>query len=870
MKYDEWVVPLAHAFKSKTSLIRTVFSLLSGFIFAGITVGFEKEWILFQNSQTVGEKDRLFKKDLGFYLFELPFLRLLMGWLFGGLIVLIIVAFMAHYINGSIALERAKRHISTVAKVHLSILLALAGLVKAGQYYYDRFALVTSTRGAVDGATYTDVNAQLPATRLLIFVAVIASILFIVNVYRKGVVLPLVALSLWLVVSIVVGSIYPLVIQTFVVKPSRNTKEAVFAKRNIEATRAAFELDSVEPTKVDFSQGITSETAQEVKDVLSNTLLWDESSFEPWSQQKRGEQIYEFKLADRDRYEVDGRIIPAFVSARELVATEKLPDRSWQSRHITYSHGFGAVIAGASQVAASGEPKYLVSDLPDDSESKVTKEVELKTSDARIYFGEGLEDFVFVGSSKAEQTPTKDEVDIKNLGGVKVDSFLRKASFALRFSDYNILIANTVTDESKIVFQRDPAARVKEIAPFLDIDSNPYPVVTNGEVVWVVDAYTSSDQFPYSQFVDTDNLSASNSLNKKLNYVRNSVKATVNARTGAVALYVVDKKDPLIKAYQKAFPGLFKSASKAPQAIVDHFRYPEDLFDIQTEVYADYHVTDPAVLLKGSARWQTAPDGTSSTQVVDPTVTNTTVSGGRADKTKAQGKPLSPLYQYVKHTAMDNPEFVLTRSYVPIGGPFKMSSFISVSSDGDQYGKKRVLTFSSDGEVSAQSPTQVFGQINSNKQYSEQKTLLGQQGSSIVPGPLQIVPVANTVVYIQPIFVQGDAQGSRPVLTYVTVSVADRTVCAATINEAVDALVGGKSTCEPFSQNVKTTDEPETVKPDPKDPVDVDENSNDLTKLTDAQLVSRLTKASAAYEKAKNPLDLGALQKAADELVCLV
>lgn len=875
-KYDEWIIPIARVYRSKSTILRNLIALLIGFVFAGTTVGYYKEWLLFNNSQTVGTKDPLFKKDIGFYLFELPFIRLVLSWAFSGIVVLVIVAFCAHYVNGSLRLERGVRHVSVAAKVHLSILCALGGLIKAAQYYFDRFALVHSTRGAVDGAAYTDVNAVLPGTRLLIFVAVIASILFIVNVYRKGVVLPLVAIALWLIVSLIIGSIYPFVIQTFVVKPSRNTKEKIYTARNIEATRAAYGLEDVESTNVDFKPGLTKETAIQAKAVLKDTLLWDEFSLEPWIQQQRGEQIYEFKFADRDRYKVDGSIIPAFISARELVSSDQLPDKSWQSRHVTYSHGFGAAIANGAQVVSGNEPDYLVADLPKSvkDESAVSKNLDLNTAKARLYFGEGMEDFVFVGSNKAEQTPTTDKIDIKDLGGVKVNNVARKAAFALRFSDYNILIADTVTSKSKIVYTRDPAERIKNIAPFLDIDSNPYPVVSNGEVVWLVDAYTSSDQYPYSQYVNTDNLYAANSLNKKVNYVRNSVKATVNGRTGEVKLYIVDKKDPLIKAYSQAFPDLFTDVAKAPKDIVDHFRYPEDLFNVQTEVYSDYHITDPTVLLKGSSRWQVAPSNlTDSTDVTSVSQVTTPVQGGRADKTKSTGVPLAPLYQYIAHSSMKQPEFMLTRSFVPIRSSFKMDSFLSASSDQGNYGKMRLLTFNADADTSALSPTQMIGQINTDKELSQEITLLDQRGSQVLSGPLQIVPVGNTVVYVQPIYVQGNSKDSRPVLTYVTLSVSGRTVCAPTIDQGIDALVNGTSICVPFTQDLVDTAKPadtpattDTKKNDEKVPTD----SSDLGALTDAQLISRLSSASDAYVKAKNPLDLGALQKAADEMVALV
>ncbi|MFN8016212.1 MAG: UPF0182 family protein [Acidimicrobiia bacterium] len=865
--FDEWIIPFARTFKKRSVLIRNVAAILIGFFFSGTTVGFYKEWILFQNSQNVGIKDPQFKKDIGFYLFQLPFIRLVLSWLFLCFAILLIVSFAANYVSGEIRFEKIKRHISVKAKVHLSIICALCGLIRAVQYYFDRFALVHSTRGAVDGATYTDVNAVLPATRLLIFVAIIASILFIVNVYRKGVVLPLVAIALWVIVSLIVGNIYPLVVQNFVVKPSRNTKERPYTVRNIEATKQAYNLNNVENFNVDFKQNLDQATGELAKKTLANTLLWNKDNLAPWVQQQRGEQIYEFRNVDLDRYKIDNQVIPAYISARELVDSDSLPDKSWQSKHVTYSHGFGAAITNGVAVAKGNEPDYLVSDLPSKQEKSVQdKALELNNAKARVYFGEEMQDFVFVGSTRAEQTPTNDKVSTNELGGVKLNNIFKKAAFALRFSDYNIMIADTVTSKSKIVYVRDPKERVKTVAPFLDIDSDPYPVVSNGEINWVVDAYTTSSQYPYSQYINGDMLDGTSFSGQNINYIRNSVKAVVNARTGKVSLYIIDKTDPLIKAYRKAFPKLFIDGSKAPKDIVEHYKYPQELFDIQTKMYGDYHVSDPTVLLKGSNRWQIAPISTDPT-TVDSNQSNsgqilpttTAPKGGRADKSKSSGVPLEPLYQYIQHSKMNTPEFLLTRAFVPIRSSFKMDSFISASSDGKNYGKLRLIKFNSDNKTPTLSPTQAIGQINSDKEYSQEATLLDQRGSTIVPGNLQIIPVGNTVIYIEPIYVKGQSSDSRPVLTYVTVSVSGQTVCAPTIDQAIDALVSGTSICVPFTQQLvpdagKTPTEP----------------TNDVSKLTQDVLIEKLAKASEAYEKAKNPLDLGALQKAADEMVTIV
>ncbi len=879
--FDEWVVPVSQAFRKRPRPFHIVSTVLISLFFASSTFGFYQEWILFTNAKTFGVRDPLFNKDIGFFVFELPFLRLLSGWIFGAFVLLLIVSAVAHYINGSIALEKTRRHISTAAKIHLSVLCALAGLAKAAQYYFERFALVHSTRGAVDGAAYTDVMARLPANRFLIFVAIIASVLFLVNVYRKGIVLPLVAIALWMIVVLVVATIYPLIIQNFSVNPSRNTKERPYAERNIEATRAAYALNDVENEEIDFEQGITEENADEVKAALKDPLLWTEASFGPWVQQKRGEQTFAFTTADRDRYQVGDRTLPVFVAAREVVPPSQLPDRSWPSRHAVYTHGFGAAIASASQVITGNEPDYLVSELPTEGRENALESLRLNTNKARNYFGEGLEEYVFVGSAQEENTPLEEPLDVDELNGVGVGDFFKQAAFSLRFWDYNILITNVIKDDSQILYVRDPRERVKKLAPFLDVDSNPYPVVTNGEVIWVVDAYTSSDQYPYSQYLDTQRLSAGNSLRKNLNYVRNSVKATVSARTGEVNLYIVDDKDPIIKAYDSAFPDLFKAGDEAPEEIVKHYRYPEDIFDVQTFIYGDYHVTDPRVLLEGSARLQVAPSMFDQ-PISANTLVPAPVQGGRAERTTQTGVPLPTLYQYVAHSQMEKPEFLLTRSFVPISTTFRMDSFLSVSSDGENYGKKRVLNFKIDGDTSALSPTMMQSQIDAENEFARQKTLLDQQGAEVLLGNLQIIPVANTVVYVQPVYVKGSSEDARPVLTFVTVSVSGRTVCAPTIDQAVDALLAERSLCVPFTQNVfPTTGVIPDSTPDPDQPVIPDDQtpatttttttpSTGLDGVAEQELVQRLNQAAQRYEEAKRNVDLGAMQRAAEEMVALV
>lgn len=878
---DEFMIVPSQVFRKKPALIRGAFSLLVGAFFASSTYGYYKEWILFRNGSNTGIKDQTFNKDIAFYLFKLPFIQALLSWAFAAMVILFLVSILFLMITGGLRFESAKRHISTYGRIHLSIILFLATLVKAAQYYFDKFSLVHSTRGAIDGATYTDINAQMPALRLMMFVAIIAAILFLVNVFRKGIVLPLVAIGLWLIVGLVVGTAYPAIIQKFVVQPSRNTKEKSYASINIKATKAAYGLDNIDATDIAYEQKITADQAPAIKAALKDTQLFDEQSAAPYVQQKRGQQYYEFPTVDRDRYIVDGKTVPALVSARELVPSSRLPDKSWQSIHSIYTHGYGAAALNSASVLADSTPDYLVADLPKDQAKTdavqpATSALTLENSKARIYFGEDLSDFAFIGSEK-EQSPTDDSFDIADSTGVKVDSFLKKITFALHYSDYNIMISDVVSDKTKIVYSRDPAARVKLLAPFLDIDSDPYPVITNNEVVWVVDAYTSSDQYPNSQYLDTENLEGFNALKKRLNYVRNSVKATVNARTGEVNLYIIDKKDPIIKAYSKAFPKLFDDVANAPKDIVDHFKYPQDLFDVQSQVLADYHVSDEVTLLKSSQKWQASPEvaGSGFDGTVAP-ATTAVAKGGRADKTSASGTPLPSLYQYITHTSMKSPEFLLTRTFTPISSTFKMDAYLSASSDTGSYGKLRLLNFDSNEDESALSPTQIIGQINGDDAFSRNRTLLGQQGSSVVPGALQIIPVGNTIIYIQPQFVQGSSSDSRPVLTYVTVSISGQTVCAPSIDEAIDQLVAGIEGCVPFaavSEAPTPVDEGEdkgntsttttTTKPSST-------GGSDLSKLSDLELTNKFIEARQAYDKAKNPLDLGALQRAADQMATYV
>src|SRR5262245_9197681 len=574
-RYRHYVAPYA-------GRVRVVVSLFFAIVMGSSVSPEWKNWILFSNSVDFGVKDPQFHKDVGFYVFRLPFLQFAAGWLFAALLVILIVSAVFHYLNGGIRLQSPFQRVTPQVKVHLSVILALMALTKTVQYYLARFGLTLSARGIVDGATYTDVNAQLPAYTLLMFISVAAAVLFILNIWRRGWVFPIIAVGLWGCISIVVGTIYPAVIQRFVVQPNEFSREEKYIERNIEATRAAFGIgdEHVAIRDFDYKETLDPADVNAEQETLENVRLWDPRPIkEAFSISQEFQTYYVFGDVDMDRYKVgDEQHKPALSSVRELDPAN-LPDRTWTNQHLVYTHGYGVVSAAADEVDKDS-PNYLLKDIPPQGD--------IGLKQPAIYFGENLPGYAMVDTKVAEQEATREgtrQTRYTGDAGVSISNLVRKAAFASRFGDWNLFWSGQVTSDSRVLYVRNIKDRVRTAAPFLRFDADPYPVIVDGRILWMIDAYTTTTRYPYSQSLHPSSLPEGSDLDVSFNYMRSSVKATVDAYNGTVTFYVVDNDDPIIRAYRKAFPELFKDASEMPRGLREHWRYPEDLFRAQTEQY---------------------------------------------------------------------------------------------------------------------------------------------------------------------------------------------------------------------------------------------------------------------------------------------
>jgi hypothetical protein len=780
-RYRSYVAPYAGRVRVGVALF---FAIVMG---SGVSAQWQN-WILFSNSTDFGVKDPQFHRDIGFYVFRLPFERFAAGWTFAALLVVLIVSAVFHYLNGGIRLQSPFQRVTPQVKVHVSVLLAFMALTKTVQYYLAQFALTLSHSGFVHGASYTDVHARLPAYRLLIVISVAAAGLFIWNIWRRGWIFPIIAVGLWGFITVVVGTIYPAAIQRIKVQPNELSREQPYIKRNISATRAAFNLGEAKITTQAFTPGdkLDPQDVKAESATLDNVRVYDPArALEVFRIKDRPATFHRFNDVDVDRYAVGAeRVKPALVSVREL-DLGNLPESSWTNQHLVYTHGYGLVAAAADQV--NGDvPSYLLNGIPP------TGDLTLDPKYAGVYFGENLGGYAVVDTKVAEQeadqaTPT---TKYTAQAGVPVSSFLRKAALALRFGDWNLLVSGQVTSKSRVIYNRDVLQRVQSAAPFLKFDADPYPVLVDGRIVWMLDAYTTTNSYPYSQSIHPADVQSGSGLDTDFNYVRNSVKATVDAYDGTIHFYVVDPTDPMVRTYRRAFPGLFEDVDKMPQDLRAHWRYPEDLFRAQTEQYTQYHVTDPAEFFRKQAIWQIASDPSVASTSVSPA---TTAAGGNNDRNStlsSSGSPIEPLYLALQLPGQTSQEFVLERSFTPRRAA-NLTAFVVARSDGDNYGKLVVYDVP---DTSIQSPSQAASAIESDQFISGQFTLLGQGGSKLLRGEVQLIPIGNALLYVRPYWVEGQATQTYPRFRFVAAVAGDRAVIGYDINDAVTALVTGRET----------------------------------------------------------------------------
>ena len=781
-RYHEVVGPRA-------GLVRVAVAAMFALIAGPGASGQWSAWTLFRNHVPFESKDALFQKDLGFYVFQLPFAKFVVDWLFASLVIVAIITAVAHYLNGGIRFQTPLQKVTPQVKAHLSVLMAVLALLKAVDYYLQKYELVYSSRGVVHGAGYTDVKAQLPAMQLLLGISLIAAALLIYNIFRRGWVLPVIAVGLWAMLSVVVGAAIPAAVQRFQVQPTESTKERPYIDRNIKATKAAFGLRDVQTIDFAADNNVTNEDLAENATTIENVRLWDpapEVLGETYNRLQQIRNFYQFSDVDVDRYVVDGKVRQELISAREL-NIGGIPSASWVNQHLVYTHGYGAVMTPSSAVEPDGKPALQLKDLPPVGTPTIGQPA--------IYYGQLMGGYAIVNTKQqeidyTEANGTNHTTVYTGSGGVKIDSFVRRAALALRFGDLNPMISSFVTADSRAIYVRDIDERVRKAAPFLRFDNDPYPIVYQDRIQWIYDAYTTTSRYPYSQAADTSRLQVSSDLNANFNYVRNSVKVLIDSYTGKMTFFVVDQADPIVKAWQKAFPKLFTEGTDIDPELKAHFRYPEDLFRVQTNMFGRYHIGDAADFYNNTDAWDIAqePGAVSNVAAVGAPATNATGQPIRAREDR-----MDPYYLLMRLPAEEDEDFVMLQPFVPRSrddSVKNLSAFMVAKMDPDNYGQLEAYVMPRARTVDG--PALVNARINQDPAVSQEITLLDTAGSKVRLGNLLVIPIEQSLLYIRPLYVE--ATGTPlPQLKKVIVVFGDRVVMRDSFREAMTVLFPGST-----------------------------------------------------------------------------
>ncbi|MEY2769007.1 MAG: hypothetical protein RL359_643 [Actinomycetota bacterium] len=743
-------------------------------------------WLLFRNSTEFGVQDPQFGIDISFFAFRLPFWQTLIGWGISTLILATLASAAVHYLYGGIRPQVPQERTTVAARVQLSVLLGLIVLLKAVAYWFDRYALALKESRLITGLTYTDVNATLPAKSILAAIAVICSLLFFANIVRKSWLLPAAGTALMVGASVLIAGVYPGAVQQFQVKPSESSKEAPYIQRNIDATRDAYGIAAVEMK--DYQATVATNSGQLANDAatIANIRLMDPNVLSAtFRQLQQIKPYYSFpESLDIDRYTVNGVQRDAVVAVREL-NIEGNPSRNWINDHLVYTHGFGFVSAFGNTVDADGKPNFLVGDLPPTTG--------LGKFQPRIYFGENVPDYSIIGGPKTDTPVEFDYPDDassngqKNYtytgkGGVPMGGLFKKLLFAIQYQEQRIVLSSLINSESKILYNRSPRDRVAKVAPWLTLDGDPYPAIVDGKIQWIIDGYTTSSGYPYSQTTalgaaTTDALTTNSAAvtaqrNQNINYIRNSVKATVDAYDGTVVLYQWDEKDPVLKTWMKAFPNSVTPKSKMSKQLLEHIRYPEDMFRVQRDVLSSYHVQTAGAFYGGQDFWRVPRDPSTF-------------------GANAGAQP--PYYMTLEMPGSDKPTFTLTTPFVPRGGRENLSAFAVVDSNyGPNYGKITVLQLPRSTNIAG--PSQVASNFEAKPEVANSLSLLRQGGSDVVLGNLLTLPVGGGLLYVQPVYVRATSNtAAYPLLQKVLVSFGDVIGFDSSLKGALDQVFGGNS-----------------------------------------------------------------------------
>ena len=761
----------------------------------------------FLHGQPFGIDDPVFHREIGFYVFSLPFLRLVRGWLMGALIVTL-VGTTGIYLS-IYTIQRLKFDFARTILAHIGGLgIAILGLFAWG-YWLGIWELVFSERGVAFGASYVDMHAKLPAQWILLAIVLICIVAFLISILRRNFRWALYGIGGWLVAAIIIGGIFPSLIRRFQVQPNELALETPYIEYNIEFTREAFGLERVEEQPFPGEDTPTLNDIAQNEVTINNIRLWDHRPLKDTYNQIQSIRLYyDFHDVDVDRYVIDDEYRQVMLSARELSA-EKLTEQAqtWVNRRLQFTHGYGIVLSPVTEVTAEGLPVLLVKDIPPIGDFEIKY--------PQIYFGEKTIDYVIVKTQTEEFDYPMGDDNVyghwEGTGGVNIGNFLNRFIYSWQFGDFNILISGELTSESKILYYRNIRERIQHLAPFLKLDSDPYLVVIDGRLLWIQDAYTTTDRYPYSE-----------PISGGVNYIRNSVKAVIDAYNGEVTFYVTETEDALIQTYQAIFPTLFVPAEQMPESLRVHLRYPEDMFNIQASKYQTYHMRDARVFYNKEDLW-TVPK----------------------EIYRATEQPMEPYYIIMRLPDEEKEEFLLMLPFTPVNKNNTIG-WLAARCDGENYGT--LLAYHFPKEKLVYGPSQIENRIQQDTVITEQLALWGRGGSRVIRGNLLFIPLGKSKLYVEPVFLQAEA-GGLPELKRVIVAAGEQIAMEPTLKESLAAIFSAEvPPVEPEAEPPPTA-ELEKAEPEGKPPTPVKPESADIASL--------IGQAQQHYDKAQQSLKEG-------------
>ncbi len=723
------------------------------------------------NATPFGKVDPFFGKDVGFYIFNLPFYTLIQQHLFVSFFVAGIVSVLAYYAFGDLRLGLRRVLVNRRTGIHLSVLASVLFALKAWGYQINIWDLMYSPRGAAFGASYTDIHAQVPAFRLLMWASLGAAALSLSGIVIENLKWTGFSVVGLAVLSIVAAYAYPAFMQQFTVSPNELAYEIPFIEHNIKFTRDAFNLDLVNITHFPASENLTLADLRSVPDTTRNFRLWDYRVLkDTYTQVQEIRMYYRFNDVDIDRYIVDGEYRQVLLSPREL-DIELLPAdaRTWINLHLKYTHGYGVVMSPSSDVTGDGMPSFYFMDVPPKTRT------DLVLNRPEMYFGELTNHYIITNTKEPEFDYPRTDVEAieptfyRGLAGISLKGFMRKLAFTLRFRDYQIMVSGALTPESRLIMKRNILDRVNTVAPFFMYDSDPYLVISEGRMYWFIDGYTVSANYPYSQ----------PDPQSKVNYIRNSVKVVLDAYDGTTTFYRVDDQDPIVNTYSKIFPQLLTPMSEMPEGLRAHIRYPEDLFSIQSRVLLTYHMTDPQMFYNKEDYWEIPKE-----------------IYGNAERT------VEPYYIALHLPGEETPEYLLMSPFTPRGKP-NMTAWLGVRCEPERYGEMVLFQLPKDKLVPG--PMQVESMISQNPAIAEATTLWGQVGSQVIRGNLLTIPVKDSLLYIEPLYIQAE-RVKIPELKRVLMYYGGRVVMGASVDDALRILLGEGTGEDPGIPGPETPD----------------------------------------------------------------